>query len=153
MLVSSQGNLSRQLCPKEGLLGPGAEEWRICWVPLSWQTRIHRYMFEPTYPGSYGSLKIKQASISSKRSHLSLVTLLEARWRNKWSGSGSGSSGSWSGGGGGSSGSSGRLESDRSSRSGRWSGDWVGRSGASSGGASPRPEATDSEGDLIRRNM
>jgi hypothetical protein len=29
----------------------------------------------------------------------------------------------------------------------------VRRSGASNGGASPRPKATDSEGDLIRRNL
>jgi hypothetical protein len=110
-------------------------------------------MFELTYPDSCGSLKIKQARINSKRSHLGLVTLSELRWRNRWSGSGSGSSGSKSSGGGGNNESGGRLESGRSWRSGRWSGDWVRWSGASSGGASLRREATNSISDLIKGNL
>jgi hypothetical protein len=79
---------------------------------------------ELTYLDSYGSLKIKQSRINSKWSHLSLVTLPEARWRNRWSGSGNGSIRRWSGGGGGHIRCGGRLESGKSWRSGRWSGDW-----------------------------
>jgi hypothetical protein len=54
------------LCPEEGLLGPSAEEWRSCWIPLSRQPRIHWYMSNPTHPCSRGSLKIEQASVRSK---------------------------------------------------------------------------------------
>jgi hypothetical protein len=44
---------------------------------------------EPMYPGYSGMLKVVQTWISSQRSHLSLVTLAEARWWNGRSRNGS----------------------------------------------------------------
>jgi hypothetical protein len=147
--LSPQSYLVWQLCSVEGLLGPGAEQRCSCRIPLSRQPRNHWYVSEPMHPGSCGSLKVEQAWVRVKRTHLWLITLPEARWRNRWNGSGN--SGSWCGGGNGHNRCGGRLKSGRGWRSGRrWSGEWVGRVEPRRSGASPRRESTNSEGYLIK---